>query len=228
VGRRRHSGVTLIELMVVIGLMSVVLALAVPGFSAWFANQRAKSTARSIADALLLARAESIRTGHRHIVYFGNPGATDPAGNAVEYLGQWVPLLVTDDGTPVASNCEIDAGESTTSVAPVDGLSWGVSEASAAVPTDSGHAPFNPAPPWDGATFADATSTKVNWVMFQPDGIPVTFTGAGGTCGALGSVGSGAGAFYLTNGKRDYAVVLSPLGGVRVHVWNGGTHAWSG
>ena len=35
----------------------------------------------------------------------------------------------------------------------------------------------------------------------------------------------GGAAFYLTNGTRDYAVVMSPMGGVRVHVWRGG--AWT-
>ena len=32
--------------------------------------------------------------------------------------------------------------------------------------------------------------------------------------------GSGGGALYVTNGRREYGVVLTPLGGVRVHIWN--------
>jgi hypothetical protein len=57
--------------------------------------------------------------------------------------------------------------------------------------------------------------------------VPVRFEGALGTCGAIGATALGGAAFYLTNGTRDYAVVLSPMGGVRVHVWNSGAGAWS-
>jgi hypothetical protein len=62
-------------------------------------------------------------------------------------------------------------------------------------------------------------------VLFRPDGIPVSFTFSGGTCGQIAGTGSGGGALYITNGERDYAVVLSPLGSARVHLWAAG--AWS-
>ncbi|NIV77046.1 MAG: prepilin-type N-terminal cleavage/methylation domain-containing protein [Gammaproteobacteria bacterium] len=229
-GGRSRSGVTLIELMVVVGLMSVVLGLAVPAFSDWLGNQRAKAAARSLADLLLLARSEAIRTGNRYVVFFGNPGNTDASGNPVEKDGAWVPVLLINDGPPVGSDCQIGAGEAFEAIAPVDEIWWGVSYADAAVSTDSGAAPFNPSPPpdWDGATFADPSNAKVNWLLFRPDGMPVGFSGAAGSCGTIGGVGSGGGAFYATNGKRDFAVVVSPLGGVRLHVWNRSTGAWSG
>jgi hypothetical protein len=44
---------------------------------------------------------------------------------------------------------------------------------------------------------------------------------------AAGALGSGRGAVYVSSGKRDYAVVLAPLGGVRVHAWNRGAAAWT-
>jgi hypothetical protein len=31
---------------------------------------------------------------------------------------------------------------------------------------------------------------------------------------------------YVTNGRRDYAIVLTPLGGVQVNAWNGDTGQW--
>ena len=31
---------------------------------------------------------------------------------------------------------------------------------------------------------------------------------------------------YITNGRRDYAVVLAALGGVRVHAWDGSPGSW--
>jgi prepilin-type N-terminal cleavage/methylation domain-containing protein len=228
--KRLRAGMTLIELMVVVGLLGVLSALAVPNIRAWAGDQRTKQAARSLADALLVARTEAIRTGNNYIVYFGDPGTVDPAGNLVTYNGQWVPLLVIDDGAPTASNCVIDAGERYLGIAQIDnGPTWGVTEATAAVATDTGAAPFNPppAPPWDGATFADSANAKVNWVMFRPDGIPVGFSGAGASCGTVGATGSGGGALYVTNGRREYGVVLTPLGGVRVHIWNPSSNQWS-
>jgi prepilin-type N-terminal cleavage/methylation domain-containing protein len=229
-GARSRSGVTLVELMVVVGLMSVVLAIAVPALSDWLGNQRARAAARSLADLLLVARSEAIRTGNRYVLFFGNPGATDASGNPVEKSGAWVPVLLINDGPPVSSDCQIGAGEAFEAIAPIDGMSWGVSDASSPVATDTGAAPFDPSPPpdWDGATFADPSNAKVNWLLFRPDGIPVGFSGAAGSCGTIGGVGSGGGAFYVTNGERDFAIVLSPLGGARLHVWNRAAGAWSG
>jgi len=43
---------------------------------------------------------------------------------------------------------------------------------------------------------------------------------------ALGATALGGAGFYLTNGTRDYAVVLSPMGGVRVWVWDTQSGAW--
>ena len=67
-------------------------------------------------------------------------------------------------------------------------------------------------------TFTDRNGNPVSWVMFRADGIPVTFDAA---C-TPGTLGSGNGAVYATNGLRDYAVVLTALGGVRVHVFGTG------
>lgn len=59
--------------------------------------------------------------------------------------------------------------------------------------------------------------------MFRGDGIPVTFDAG---CN-VGTIGSGNGAVYVTNGDRDYAVVLTALGAVRVHAWNAVEGAWT-
>ena len=81
-----------------------------------------------------------------------------------------------------------------------------------------------PAPPGGnfGTSFTDPAGASVRWVVFRPDGVPVAFDAA---CN-LGATGTGGGAVYFTNTRRDYAVVLSPLGGVRVHSWDPGAGAW--
>jgi hypothetical protein len=73
-----------------------------------------------------------------------------------------------------------------------------------------------------GSSFSDATQLATNpatWVAFAPDGIPRLFTPT--ACAVLGRAGQATGGIYLTNQRRDHAIVLSPLGGVRIHAWNG-------
>ena len=226
---RSRSGVSLIEVMVVVGLMAVVIGVAMPSLSDWMGNQRARAAGGARAALMLRARGAGVRTGNRYVLFFGKRGNTDPAGTPLERDGAWVPVLLINDGAPVGSDCQIAAGEAFEAIEAVDGISWGVTNANVAVPTDSGAAPFNASPPpvWDGATFADPSNSKVNWILFRPDGIPVGFSGTAGSCGTVGGVGSGGGAFYVTNGERDFAVVLSPLGGVRLHLWNRSAGAWS-
>jgi prepilin-type N-terminal cleavage/methylation domain-containing protein len=222
---RERFGFTLIEIMVVVGIIAVLATLTTLQMGEWLANQRVKAAARSAADAFQLARSEAIRTGSNHIVFYGSPGATDPAGTLLNGpAGTWVPILILDDGPPTTANCQIDGGEATRGIPPGDDVQWGVSHATVKVPDDPGKAPFSP-PQASGGTFADPSNNFVNWVLFRPDGVPVSFTFSGGTCGQIGGIGSGGGALYVTNGERDYATVLSPLGGARVHLWDGNT--WS-
>jgi len=64
-------------------------------------------------------------------------------------------------------------------------------------------------------------------VLFQPDGIPRLFTpDGGGNCDAVGLPGLGGGAIYLTNTRRDYAIVLSNVGTTRTHVWIPSAGGW--
>ena len=58
-----------------------------------------------------------------------------------------------------------------------------------------------------GFTFTDASNNQASWVMFLPQGVPLSFS----TDCTTGVVGSGVGGLYLTNGSRDYSIVLSPL-----------------
>jgi prepilin-type N-terminal cleavage/methylation domain-containing protein len=224
---RRTGGMTLIEIVVAVAILGVLAAVAVPNVAEWARHQRLKDGARSVGDLLLLARAEAIRTGRRHVVFFGPPGTADPAGTAVEAHGAWAPFIVLDDGIPTNANCAIEAGEDVDGLIPLDGVSWGISRAAHGVPTDPGAAPFNSPLPWDGATFADADGNAVPWVLFGPDGIPLTFDGSGGDCGTLSGVGGGGGTLYVTDGERDYAIVLTPIGGVRLYLWNPERGQWS-
>ena len=216
------AGMTLLELMVVLALIGALLAFAGSMVGNWSVDQRAATSARSVADAFSLARAEAIRTGSNHIVAFnieaGLSGITSD-------------VVIVNDGPPTTSNCVIEAGEIVHSVSLEQGVSFGSDPALAngtAAPSDSGASGNQLA----GSSFIDASSPAVaaSWVMFTSDGLPHRFSENASTtppCDDLGPIGDAGGAIYVTNGNRDYAVVLSPLGTVRLHRWQSGAGAWS-
>ena len=94
-----------------------------------------------------------------------------------------------------------------------------------AAPNDNAAGTF-PAtdPDFACCTFTDPGGNPSRWVVFLPDGTPRSFSTGPFAAGALGT---GRGAVYVSSGTRDYAVVLAPLGSVRVHSWNRGASAWT-
>jgi type IV fimbrial biogenesis protein FimT len=209
-----EAGVTLLEVVVVVAIMAVLSALAVPNLRQWREDQRIKSVARTVADAMGLARAEALRTGSNHIVFLGS----DINLNDLED-GQGNPLVVVLNDAD--ADCDVDGTEARRNYALDAGLDLdlGVNSASAAHPLDTGDGSFG-----DGFTFfqPDAGNPEARWVLFRPDGVPVGLTDS---C-AAGNVGTGGGALYIHNSNRDFAIVLTPLGSVRVSAWEVGEGTW--
>lgn len=212
---------TLLELVVSLALVGVMVALAASTLSNWGENQRAATSARSVADAFSLARAEAIRTGSNHVVAFDIE--TGLAGISSD-------VVIVNDGPASTSNCRIDDGGLVHRISLEQGVSFGSDPSLAngtAAPNDSG-ASGNQA---NGSSFTNATTGDASWVMFFADGLPRRFTQNGDTnpCPAanLGPVGQAGGAIYVTNGNRDYAIVMSPLGTVRLHRWQEGAAGWT-
>jgi prepilin-type N-terminal cleavage/methylation domain-containing protein len=216
--RQRLSGFALVELVVVVAIIGVLVAAGAPLFQNWMSEQRLKQAARGVADAFQIARADAIRTGNNQIVFFWLPPGmtTDPGANPIENVnGQTVPVLILDDTN---GNCEFADGDPVRTLDMIPGVTWGVTLAGAAHPLDGGGATFG-----TGATFQDPANNQVNWIAFRPDGIPV---GVDNTC-TFGQTGSGAGAIYVTNGTRDYAITLSALGQARLHIWDAAAGQWT-
>jgi type IV fimbrial biogenesis protein FimT len=59
--RRRAAAFTLVELLVTVAVVAIVLALAAPSFSEFFANQNARRMGQDIYAALVAARSEAIK-----------------------------------------------------------------------------------------------------------------------------------------------------------------------
>jgi prepilin-type N-terminal cleavage/methylation domain-containing protein len=216
--RGTSSGFTLVEVMIVLAIIVAIIAIAVPAMWGQASNQRLKDTARGIANALNRARGEAVRTGEMHVVYV----ATDASGNVLQdSAGNNVAALVLNDGVPGSTdqNCQIDAGEPIWTIQNVAGVGLGVIGSPATAPRDQGNGDET-----TGSTFTeDDGTTAATWVMFRPDGMPLSFDD---TC-ATGNAGSGSGAFYLQNGERGIAVVLKPMGNVKVHSLNIASNTWT-
>lgn len=208
----------MIELMVTAVVVAALIAVSAGGIQNWLRNQRSKDTARQLADILLVSRGEAIRSGEIHVVFFN----TDKNGGAItDGAGRPVVALAIRDGD---GDGEIDAGERYTSVPypPPGSLFWGHASATDRAAGDPAGAAGNP--PAAAWTFDQPDGSDATWIAFLPDGTPRAYVddSAAGT----GSLGSGAGAVYLSSGERDYAVVLTPLGGVQVQAWDGSSSQW--
>jgi prepilin-type N-terminal cleavage/methylation domain-containing protein len=203
---RARGGFTIIEVMIVVAIVGIFAAFAVPSWQRYQRNLQVRSAARSVANAFAMARSRAITSGNRHVVAFavdpGNPN--DVCGNAItDVKGDPVPLVVFDDGAPAAADCCLDVAEIVLSERAQPGVNWGVTVAPAQTPNDTGAGDY-----LTGSSFTEPDGSDAAWVVFGPDGIPNAFNAA---CN-LGGTGTGTGTVYLTNGERDYGVVLNPLG----------------
>ena len=62
---RAAPGFTLAELLVGVALGALLLAIALPGYRAWIADEQLMNHARLLAGSMQLARSEAIKRGHR-------------------------------------------------------------------------------------------------------------------------------------------------------------------
>ncbi len=226
---KRSAAFTLVEAAVVLAIIGIVMAASAPQVSRYFETGRGRAAAKSVADAFTIARAQAIRTGNNHIVFFSVINAGVPAGDTagaplVDEDGDPTPVYVLNDGAPGSANqnCRIDAGEPRFMFDAQAGVGWGANAPPAGTPAPDDDAVV--AIPVDGSSFRAPDGTpNMTWVQFRPDGIPVAIDNL---CNA-GRLGSGGGTIYLQTANRDYAITLSPLGGVRVHVWDRQAGAWT-
>lgn len=220
--RPRQSGMTLIEIVTALAIIAIAGSMTVPALYKWRTNLATKAVARSLADLLTLARTEAMRTQTNHAVFFW----VDASSNALTDVdGRRVAaMLIRDDNTDGApQSAEIRA---TVPVDTTGSVGWGVTASA----QGAGAAPGDPDPngEWkNGWSFVEPDGDPAQWVVFGPDGIPrgFTVTPAYDDGGAAG-IGTGQGGVYVNNGDRNFAIVLSAMGGVRVHPYSPDQSDW--
>jgi prepilin-type N-terminal cleavage/methylation domain-containing protein len=225
----RCSGFTLIELMVVVGLIAVLLFIAAPFTVRYRTRADAREHAERIRGILASARDQAIATGQPTWVLFDDPDA--PAGTHAAF-GDGVFAVVARD-TDMENDYVIDNDgdlaqpfEVSAQAAEVTG--YGLAE--------GGVLPFGaaPLPDEDPAhttlaslqELAGPTSFPVD-----PDtelrGIGFTAQGVAVSTATPQAPGSGSGAYYVTdNNSSVYAVIVAPLGSVTVRALNPENGTW--
>lgn len=73
---RNNSGFTIMEMMVVIGILAIAAAIAVPGFIGWLPNYKLRSGAEDIQSTLQLTRQTAIKQNDTAIVSFNTGSET--------------------------------------------------------------------------------------------------------------------------------------------------------
>ncbi len=99
----KQSGVTLLELIVVLAISGILLVIGIPSFAAYSSNSRLTSATNALVSSLFLARSEAIKRNSRAVL------CKSANGLACATSGGW------DQGWVVFhdanNNAELDAGE---------------------------------------------------------------------------------------------------------------------
>jgi prepilin-type N-terminal cleavage/methylation domain-containing protein len=219
---QHNAGFTLIELMVVIGIIAVFAAIAMPRFGRYQEREAAKEYASRVSGIVKEARAAALREGVPHFVIFNPDGPPSPDPGA-----QLVARIVRDPD----ANYQETLGDTARNVFVRQ------SPSSQVTPYNDPNAPAPPPFPTvarapgdpngsslggiaKGASFPMDPSTGKPAVGFTTRGIPVPLNDPN-------AIGGGAGAYYVTdNVHAIYAIVLGSLGEVRVRSYSDATQEW--
>jgi type IV fimbrial biogenesis protein FimT len=105
--RPSQQGFSLVELVVAIGIVGVLLALAAPSYRSWTQNTKIRGTTEAILNGIQLAKAEAVRRNttlrFQLVSTLDNTCVLGTAGSSASY-GTWI--ISRDDPTNPNSVCD--------------------------------------------------------------------------------------------------------------------------
>jgi type IV fimbrial biogenesis protein FimT len=91
---KKTSGFTLLELMIVVGIIGVVMAIAVPSLSETIKNERLTSATNGLLSDIMLARSKAVGRNQPVIICASSDGATCTNGS---YEEGWIVTIDNDN-----------------------------------------------------------------------------------------------------------------------------------
>ncbi|WP_372965495.1 GspH/FimT family pseudopilin [Marinobacter sp.] len=107
----KHSGFTLIELMIVVVLIVIIATIAVPSFRSMIESSRLTSTTNSTLGLLNYARGEAVRHGEPVLVQARDGGLQNGLRVMLVSAGQDADPLRVSDKLPGAVTLVLQSGE---------------------------------------------------------------------------------------------------------------------
>jgi prepilin-type N-terminal cleavage/methylation domain-containing protein len=97
--RKNETGFTMVEVMVVIGIIAILATAAIPGFSLWLPDYRLKGAVQDLYSNMQLAKMEAIKTnGTRSVVFTPGSGQYTKADGTQVILSDYGSGTVFGDG----------------------------------------------------------------------------------------------------------------------------------
>jgi type IV fimbrial biogenesis protein FimT len=199
-----NKGVSMIELMIVMAVISILAGLAVPAVIDWMPNYRLKSAARDLYSNIQKARMLAIKTNKEHAIFF------DPANKRYQLLGDPGPDSAWGTGDDTNDRPGPDEiygnGDDIPEQPPAFLTNYGSG-------IDFGHGSATTNATQGGGAFeADDVSYTNNIVVLNPTGM-------------LGSLG---GYVYLSNNINNCYAVGTPttVGTIVLKKWNDPINDW--
>ena len=97
----KHTGFTLIELMVVLSIAAILISVAIPGFRSLIQNNRLATQANELTGTMNFARGEAIKRGQRVTVCVSTNQTACTGGTA--WAGGWI--ACADTNGDLAATC---------------------------------------------------------------------------------------------------------------------------
>lgn len=120
------TGLTLLELVVVIALAAILVTIAVPNYSEFMTENRMASEMNSFVTALMLARSEAIKRG-QEVTLCASDNGTDCSGSAGAWSQGWLIFRNPQNAGQVPASSDIirthtgfSSGDTLTASAPFD------------------------------------------------------------------------------------------------------------